>query len=81
MFRTALIPELTEDYDERTSLISFRFFFGWYGGLTMAALAYNFFLQPTEEFPNGVLNPAGYHVYGVVGANGCGKTSLSIAMS
>ena len=36
---TALVAELTEDYDERTEMMSFRYFFGWWGGLTMPSLA------------------------------------------
>ncbi len=64
---SSLVPELTDDYDERTSLLSFRFFFGWYGGLTMAALAYGVFLSATPEQPNGVLNASGYRQYGLVG--------------
>jgi len=62
---TALVAELTEDYDERTSLLGYRFFFGWWGGLTMAVLAYAFFLQPDAAHPVGVLNPAGYRHYGI----------------
>ena len=30
----ALGPELTDSYVERTSLMSYRYFFGWFGGLT-----------------------------------------------
>ena len=30
----SLGPELTSNYVERTSLMSFRYFFGWFGGLT-----------------------------------------------
>ena len=33
---TALVAELTDNYDERTKLMSFRYFFAWWGGLTMA---------------------------------------------
>jgi Na+/melibiose symporter-like transporter len=65
---SALGPELSGDYDQRTSLFGYRFFFGWWGGLTMAALMYGVFLEATPEFPNGQLNPGGYHVYGLVGA-------------
>lgn len=64
----SLVPELTEDYDERTALISFRFFFAWYGGLTMAVLIYTVFLASTPEYPEGILNPDGYQAYGAVGA-------------
>ena len=61
----SLVPELTDHYDERTSILSFRFFFGWWGGLTMAALAYTVFLQPDATHAVGVLNQDGYHRYGV----------------
>ncbi|HWP64944.1 MAG TPA: MFS transporter [Candidatus Limnocylindria bacterium] len=61
----SLVPELTDQYDERTSILAFRFFFGWWGGLTMAVAAYAIFLQPDATHPVGVLNPAGYHHYGV----------------
>lgn len=61
----SLVPELTDHYDQRTSILSFRFFFGWWGGLTMAVLAYTVFLQPDETHAVGVLNREGYHRYGV----------------
>jgi Na+/melibiose symporter-like transporter len=65
---TALAPELTEDYDERTRLASARHFFGWVGGIGIAVFAYLFLLVPTERYPTGQLNPAGYEAYGAVGA-------------
>jgi GPH family glycoside/pentoside/hexuronide:cation symporter len=64
----SLVPELTDDYDERTSILSHRFFFGWWGGLAMTALAYGVFLQPDAGHPTGVLNPEGYGRYGLVAA-------------
>lgn len=66
---SSLVPELTADYDDRTALLSFRFFFGWYAGLSMAALAYGVFLRPTPGVPDGVLNPEGYRLLGLVGAS------------
>ena len=38
---TSIVAELTDDYDERTRLLSFRYVMGWYGGLTMALLTSN----------------------------------------
>jgi GPH family glycoside/pentoside/hexuronide:cation symporter len=64
----SLVPELTGHYDERTSILSYRFFFGWSGGLSMAVLAYALFLQPDATHPVGVLNPAGYRRYGLTAA-------------
>ena len=59
---TALVAELTEDYDERTKFVSFRYFFAWWGGLTMAVLAYLVFLP--EEL-GGLLYVQGWANYGL----------------
>lgn len=65
---SALVPELTDDYDQRTSFISYRIFFGWYGGMTMLVLAYSVFLQPDATHKVGQLNETGYSHYGIVAA-------------
>lgn len=59
---TALAAELTQDYDQRTQFMSFRFFFGWWGGLTMAVLVYLFFLP---ESLGGLQYRAGWSNYGL----------------
>jgi Na+/melibiose symporter-like transporter len=61
---TALVAELTDDYDERTRLLSLRYFFGWWGGLTVAVLAYQVLLPAG----GGQLAAPGYRTYGVVGS-------------
>ena len=63
---SALSAELTGDYDERTSLFSYRYFFGWVGGTLMATVALAAFLVPTDTIPNGLLNQQGYVTYSVV---------------
>lgn len=65
---SSLAAELTDHYDVRTSMLSYRYFFGWWGGLTMAVLAYSVFLQPDATHATGVLNPEGYRRYGLVSA-------------
>lgn len=65
---SALAPELTADYDERTTLASARHFFGWAGGILVSMLAYLFLLVPSPEYPVGQLNPRGYETYGAVAA-------------
>lgn len=62
--QVALVPELTGDYDERTTLFRFRFLFGWVGGLLMMVLAYTVFMPG----PEGLLRPDGYAAYGIFGA-------------
>ena len=57
---SALGPELSSDYDERTRLFSYRYLFGWGGGLGMLALAYGVFLVPDATHAVGTLNADGY---------------------
>jgi Na+/melibiose symporter-like transporter len=61
----ALAAELTTEYDERTRLLSYRYLFGWGGGLAMYWLALAVFLKPDAQHPVGQLNPHGYAAYGV----------------
>lgn len=66
----ALAPELTRDYDERSTLQSWRSFFGWTGGNAMTVMMF-FFLFPafiTPEIPNGQFNRDAYVVYAWVAA-------------
>jgi Na+/melibiose symporter-like transporter len=65
---SALSAELTQDYDQRTSLLSYRYFFAWWGGLTLNFLAYFLFLRPDATHKVGQLNPAGYARYGLTAA-------------
>ncbi|HEY8698332.1 MAG TPA: MFS transporter [Rhizomicrobium sp.] len=65
---SALIAELTPEYDQRTSFSSFRVLFAWCGGLGMLMLALFVLFKPTAEYKVGQLNPAGYSVYGYVAA-------------
>jgi glycoside/pentoside/hexuronide:cation symporter, GPH family len=59
---TALVAELTDDYDQRTEMMSFRYFFGWWGGLTMAVMNYLVFL-PEEK--GGLEYVEGWSHYGL----------------
>jgi|TARA_X000000950_G_scaffold289150_1_gene410233 GPH family glycoside/pentoside/hexuronide:cation symporter len=65
---SALVAEMTDDYDERTSMLSYRYFFGWTGGTIMSALALAFLLVPTEEIKDGMFNVAGHGQVGFVAA-------------
>ena len=56
----ALGAELSEDYDERSSVIGFRIFFGTFGGLLAVFIGFGIFFEPTSEYANGQLNSAAY---------------------
>ncbi len=60
----AIAPEMTPDYHERTSVLRYRYLFGWAGGLAMLMLAYGFFL-PVMSGPAAV---SGFSNYGLFGA-------------
>ncbi len=65
---SALVAELTDDYDERTTFLTYRYVFGWIGGLTIAVVALRYLLVPTEEYGSGFLNIDGYETYGLISA-------------
>jgi GPH family glycoside/pentoside/hexuronide:cation symporter len=65
---SALNPELTDNYDQRTALSSYRVFFAWTGGMTMYLLALGVFLRPDATHKVGQLNETGYAHYGMLAA-------------
>ncbi len=65
---TALTADMTSDYDERTSLSSFRVLLGWLGGLVFATVGYLVLFAPSEAFEDGRLDPSAYQSFALVGA-------------
>lgn len=63
---SALAPELTRDYDERTKLMAWRTFFGWIGGTLIAAFTMAVILAPSETNPGGLFNRDGFTTYGLI---------------
>ena len=59
---TSLLPELTSDYEERTSLQSYRLFFGWSGGNLMSVLMFGVILAGA----GGMQSRDGFETYGVI---------------
>ncbi len=64
----ALAPELTGDYHERTSVLGYRYLFGWTGSMIMLVITFAVLLRPTTRYPVGQLNPAGYRSYAIIAA-------------
>jgi Na+/melibiose symporter-like transporter len=75
---SALAAEFSAGYDERSVLLSYRYFFAWVGGLTIQLLAFAVLLTPDATHKLGQLNPAGYARYGMVAA---GVIVVSILVS
>jgi Na+/melibiose symporter-like transporter len=76
----SMVAEMTSHYDERTSLVSYRFFFGWAGGITMYQLALRYFLAETPEFGDGRYNADGYGGFALAGAIGIAAAILICAV-
>jgi GPH family glycoside/pentoside/hexuronide:cation symporter len=64
----ALAAELSQDYDSRTSLMSFRYFFSWMAGLGIQVTLFLVLLQPSEADPSGFSYVPGWHTYGLIGS-------------
>ncbi|MFZ4690597.1 MAG: MFS transporter [Polymorphobacter sp.] len=66
----ALAAELTEDYAERSSLISLQNYFGWTAGTVMAVVTFGaiFPAFATPQIPNGQFNRDAYALYGIIGS-------------
>jgi Na+/melibiose symporter-like transporter len=64
----ALVPELSTDYNARTSWMGFRVVFGLLGAGITIAVAFLFFMVATHEQPMGILNQGGYFKYSIMAA-------------
>ena len=61
----SMVPEMTSHYDERTTLFSYRFLFGWVGGLTASVLGYQVFFRKVGDV-DGRLVPEAYQDFALV---------------
>lgn len=58
----SMVPELTRDYDQRTTLLRYRYLFSWGASMLISFLAYGVFLK------QGPLAAEGYRAFGLFGA-------------
>ena len=77
---TALAPELTDHYDERSTLLSHRSYWGWTGGNAMSVFMFSvlFPMFATKAIPNGQFNRDAYSTYGMIAS---GLILVSILVS
>ncbi len=62
----ALGAEMTENYQERTLLVSFRQFFGTFGGIFAVYIGFQYFFAATPEYEKGgQFNPDAYGPYAI----------------
>jgi GPH family glycoside/pentoside/hexuronide:cation symporter len=56
----SLGAELSQNSQERTKIVGFRYAFSNIGLIITLAIGFSFFFVPTKEFSNGQMNPAAY---------------------
>ncbi len=61
----ALGAELSEDYLQRSVIMSYNAVFAWVGGAGIFLLAQLVFFKETEQYENGLLNAVAYPEFGV----------------
>ncbi len=62
---TALQAELSQDYAERSLIVSYRLLIGWFMTCGTHFLANRFVFNSSSEFSNGLFNVAAYPVFAV----------------
>ena len=60
---TALFAELSEDYVERTTIVTWRYIVGWVVPTAFVLATYHFIFPNSPAHPVGQLNPAGYALF------------------
>jgi Na+/melibiose symporter-like transporter len=60
---SALFAEFSDDYAERTAIVTFRYLVGWTGGVLFSFCTWTFIFPSSAEFSKGQLNPAAYHLF------------------
>ncbi len=62
----ALFAEFSDDYVERTAVVTFRYVVGWTGGILFTWATWTFIFPSSPQFTPGHLNPAGYETFALV---------------
>jgi len=62
----SLGAELSNDYDDRTSIVAIRSFMGLGGGIVAGLVGLGYFMRSTPEYTNGQLNPEAYPAFAFV---------------
>ncbi len=62
----AVAAEYSDDYVERTSIITYRWVVGWVGGVIFSFGMYTFVFTSSEEYPAGQLDPGNYPLFAMI---------------
>lgn len=56
----AMFAEYSDDYRERSAIVSYRFLMAWLGGIAFSLSVYTWVFPATADYPLGQLNPDAY---------------------
>lgn len=62
----ALAAEFSDDYVERTSIITYRYLVGWIGGVIFSFGMYTYVFASSPEYPAGQLDPNNYSLFAMI---------------
>ena len=62
----AVAAEYSDDYVERTSIITYRYVVGWIGGVIFSFGMYTFVFASSEDYPAGQLDPGNYPLFAMI---------------
>jgi glycoside/pentoside/hexuronide:cation symporter, GPH family len=65
---TALYAEFSDDYAERTTIVTYRYAVGWLGSLVFITCTWRYMFASTPAYNPGQLNPHAYGLFGPVAA-------------
>ncbi|HXQ16962.1 MAG TPA: MFS transporter [Caulobacteraceae bacterium] len=65
---TALYAEFSDDYAERTTIVTWRYAIGWLGSLVFILCTWRFIFASTPAYNPGQLNPQAYALFGPAAA-------------
>ena len=72
----ALFAEFSDDYAERSAIVTWRYVVGWFGGVTFTFSVWTFIFPSSEAWTPGHLNPDAYGTFALVLAVGVSAAAL-----
>lgn len=62
---SALFAEFSDDYQERSAIVTYRFFMAWVGGIAFTFAVYSWVFPASAAYPLGQLDPSAYQTFAV----------------
>ncbi|MEZ5559208.1 MAG: MFS transporter [Pseudomonadales bacterium] len=62
----SLFAEFSDDYQERSAIVTYRFLMGWIGGISFTFAVYSWVFPSSTDYPFGQLNPESYAHFAAV---------------